>query len=59
LEPKASLQNTRQLLTWIQEGAIAQHVGKKYTLSEAPQALQDLLDRRMLGKGVVLLVASI
>jgi NADPH2:quinone reductase len=53
LEPKASLQNTRQLLAWIQEGAIAQHVGKKYTLSEAPQALQDLLDRRMLGKGVV------
>jgi len=34
-------------------------VGKKYTLSEARQALQDLLDRRMLGKGVVLLVASI
>jgi NADPH2:quinone reductase len=59
LEPKASFQNTRQLLAWIQEGRIAQHVGKKYTLSEAPQALQDLLDRKMLGKGVVLLVASI
>ena len=53
LEPKASLQNTRQLLAWIQEGAIAQHVGKKYTLDEAPQALQDMLDRKMLGKGVV------
>jgi NADPH2:quinone reductase len=54
LEPKASLQNTRQLLAWIQEGAIAQHVGKKYTLDEAPQALQDLMDRKMLGKGVVI-----
>ena len=55
VEPNASLQNTRQLLTWIQEAAIAQHVGKKYRLEEAHQALQDLLDRRMLGKGVVFL----
>ena len=59
LEPKASFQNTRQLLAWIQEGAIAQLVGKRYALAEAPQALQDLMDRKMLGKGVVLLVASI
>ena len=59
LEPKASLQNTRQLLAWIQEGKIRQHVGKRYALAEAPQALQDLMDRKMLGKGVVLLVASI
>jgi len=34
-------------------------VGKRYILAEAPQALQDLMDRKMLGKGVVLLVASI
>jgi NADPH2:quinone reductase len=58
LEPKASFQNTRQLLAWIQEGRIAQHVSKKYSLEEAPLALQALLDRKMLGKGVVLLVAS-
>ena len=55
LEPKASLQNTRQLLAWIQEGKIRQHVGKRYALAEAPQALQDLMDRKMLGKGVVLI----
>jgi NADPH2:quinone reductase len=53
LEPKASFQNTRQLLAWIQEGRIAQHVSKRYTLDEAPLALQALLDRKMLGKGVV------
>jgi NADPH2:quinone reductase len=53
LEPKVNLQNTRQLLAWIQEGKIRQHVGKKYSLDEAPQALQDLMDRKMLGKGVV------
>ena len=59
LEPKGSFENTRQLLAWIQEGKIRQHVGKRYILAEAPQALQDLMDRKMLGKGVVLLVASI
>jgi NADPH2:quinone reductase len=53
LEPKVNLQNTRQLLAWIQEGKIRQHVGKKYSLDEAPKALQDLMDRKMLGKGVV------
>jgi NADPH2:quinone reductase len=53
LEPKVNLQNTRQLLAWIQEGKIRQHVGKKYSLDQAPQALQDLMDRKMLGKGVV------
>jgi NADPH2:quinone reductase len=52
-EPKVNLQNTRQLLAWIQEGKIRQHVGKKYSLDQAPQALQDLMDRKMLGKGVV------
>lgn len=55
LEPKASFNNTRQLLAWIQEGRIAQHVSKRYTLEEAPLALQALLDRKMLGKGVVLI----
>lgn len=54
LEPKSNLQNTRQLLAWIQEGKIRQHVGKRYALAEAPQALQDLMDRKMLGKGVIL-----
>ena len=54
LEPKVNLQNTRQLLAWIQEGKIRQHVGKKYSLDQAPQALQDLMDRKMLGKGVVI-----
>jgi len=59
LEPMASYSNTRQLLAWIQEGKIAQHIGSRYSLAEAPRALQDVLDRKMLGKGVVLLVASI
>jgi NADPH2:quinone reductase len=54
LEPKASYSNTRQLLAWIQEGKIIQHVGARYSLEEAPRALQDLMDRKMMGKGVVI-----
>lgn len=55
VEAKASFQNTRQLMAWILEGKIKQHIGRTYTLEEAPQALQAILDRRMLGKGVVVI----
>ena len=55
LEPMASYSNTRQLLAWIREGKIIQHVGARYSLEEAPRALQDLMDRKMMGKGVVLI----
>lgn len=55
VEAKASFQNIRQLVAWIQEGKIKQHIGRKYGLEEAPEALQAILDRKMLGKGVVLI----
>ncbi|TDQ17101.1 NADPH2:quinone reductase [Algoriphagus boseongensis] len=55
LEAKASFQNIRQLVAWILEGKIKQHIGKKYTLEEAPEALKAILDRKMLGKGVVVI----
>jgi NADPH:quinone reductase len=53
LEAKASFQNIRQLVAWIQEGKIKQHIGRSYSLEEGPQALRAILDRKMLGKGVV------
>lgn len=55
LEPKTSFQNIRQLVHWIHEGKIKQHISKRYTLEESPEALTALLERKMLGKGVVLL----
>lgn len=55
VEAKASFQNIRQLIAWIQEGKIKQHIGRKYSLQEAPEALQAILDRKMLGKGVVVI----
>lgn len=55
VEAKESFQNIRQLVTWIQEEKIKQHIGRAYSLEEAPQALQAILDRKMLGKGVVVI----
>lgn len=55
LEPKTSFQNIRQLVQWIHEGKIKQHISKRYTLEESPEALTALLERKMLGKGVVIL----
>jgi len=55
LEAKASFQNTKQLMAWIQDGKIRQHIGRIYSLENAPEALQAILDRKMLGKGVVII----
>lgn len=52
-EPEQSMQNFLQLLTWIKEGKINQHIHKIYELPDAPKALQDLLDRKVYGKAVV------
>ncbi|KPQ15141.1 MAG: NADPH2:quinone reductase Qor [Algoriphagus marincola HL-49] len=53
LESEKSFQNIAQLMQWIQQGKISQHIGGRYSLEEAPQALNAILERKMLGKGVV------
>lgn len=55
LESKQSFQNIAQLVQWIKAGKIQQHISRRYSLEESPEALQSLLDREMLGKGVVLI----
>ncbi|MFT4854911.1 MAG: NADPH2:quinone reductase [Algoriphagus sp.] len=55
LESSQNFQNIGQLVQWIKDGKIHQHISKQYSLSEAPDALQALLDRKMLGKGVVVI----
>ncbi len=52
-EPKQSGQNFAELVVWIKEGKINQHIHKIYSLQQAPQALQDLIDRKVIGKAVV------
>ncbi|NVJ86512.1 MAG: NADPH:quinone oxidoreductase family protein [Algoriphagus sp.] len=54
LEPEKSFQNIAQLMQWVQDGKIQQHIGERFSLENSPKALRDILDRKMLGKGVVI-----
>jgi NADPH:quinone reductase len=46
-------QSWRQLLAWLDEGALRPHISATYTLAEAPAALASLIERRATGKVVV------
>lgn len=52
-EPKTSGQNFSQILAWIASGQLKQHIYKLYSLAEAPNALCDLMERRVVGKAVI------
>jgi NADPH:quinone reductase len=52
-EPQQSQQNFSELVALIKAGKIKQHIHKVYSLEEAPQALEDLINRKVIGKAVV------
>jgi NADPH:quinone reductase len=52
-EPKQNQQNIMDLVGLIQSGKISQHIYKEYSLKESPQALQDMMDRKVVGKAMV------
>jgi NADPH:quinone reductase len=52
-EPQQSQQNFSELLAMMKSGKIKQHIHKIYSLSEAPQALEDLMNRKVIGKAVI------
>lgn len=52
-EPKQNQQNIIDLVSMIQQGKISQHIYKTYSLENAPQALQDMLNRKVIGKAMV------
>ncbi len=52
-EPKQSLQNFIEILGFINEGKLKQHIHKIYNLTEAKQALIDLATRKVIGKCVI------
>ena len=54
-EPEANLQNMRELLTWFEQGNLKPCISRTYSLEDAPQAMQALLERRASGKLVVTL----
>ncbi|WP_428667850.1 NADPH:quinone oxidoreductase family protein [Runella sp.] len=52
-EPKANFQNIMELFEFYQKGTLKPYIQKTYSLAEAPQALNDMLERRVMGKLVV------
>ncbi|GAB3988718.1 NADPH:quinone oxidoreductase family protein [Spirosoma daeguense] len=54
-EPELNRQNMEQIATWVLQGKIAPRISKLYSLAEAPQALTDMMERRIIGKAVVVI----
>ncbi len=52
-EPKESLANIKQLLTWFANGDVKPHIDKTYSLQNAPKALDDMMQRKVKGKIVI------
>ncbi|QHV96357.1 NADPH:quinone oxidoreductase family protein [Spirosoma endbachense] len=54
-EPKLSMSNFGQILHWITTGQLKQHIHSTYSLDESPLALRALMDRKVVGKAVLVL----
>lgn len=52
-EPGLAIQNLNQLVQWMEQGKIKQHIHQIYPLEQAAQALRDLQNRVVVGKAVV------
>jgi len=52
-EPKKSLQNFAELLSFLGNSKIDQPIHKIYSLAESPNAIRDLMERKVLGKAVI------
>ncbi|RMG86964.1 MAG: NADPH:quinone oxidoreductase family protein [Bacteroidetes bacterium] len=54
-DPKANLANTQQLIQWFMEGKIKPHLHATYPLAEAPKALEEMMNRKVKGKVVIVM----
>ena len=52
-EPKKSLQNVTDLVTWYLTGKLKPHIDATYSLQDAPKALEAIMNRRVKGKVVI------
>lgn len=51
--PSKNMQNSLQLMQWFTEGKVKPHIHKLYSLKDTPAALQEMMDRKVVGKVVV------
>lgn len=52
-EPETRDAVERDLLAFMASGELRPHLSRRYSLAEAPQALRDMIDRKVVGKVVV------
>jgi len=52
-EPQANMENSMQLMTWHAEGKLKPHIHKTFDLKDSPLALQEMMERKVMGKFVV------
>jgi NADPH2:quinone reductase len=53
-EPRRNQENLQELLTWLAQGKLKPHISATYPLERAAGALNDVLNRRVKGKVVLL-----
>ena len=51
--PSHGRENIQELITWINEGKLKPHVSATYPLEEVANALNDLMERKVTGKAVL------
>jgi NADPH2:quinone reductase len=51
--PKKNMANTMELIKLFSTGVLKPHIHKIYSLEEGPQALEDMMNRKIKGKAVV------
>ena len=52
-DPAANARNLIRLAGWVMDGTVRPLVSRRYSLEEGPQAMRDLLERRVTGKVVI------
>ena len=52
-EPKANVAAMREMLGWMAEGKLKPLVSQRYALADTAQALNDMADRKVTGKVVI------
>ena len=52
-EPQANMENSMQLMKWHAEGKLKPHIHKTYNLKDTPLALEEMIERKVMGKMVV------
>jgi NADPH2:quinone reductase len=57
-DPRHNQENLQELLTWFTEGKLKPHISATYPLEQVAEALNDIINRKVKGK-VVLVVAAL